>query len=82
METKDIDVNGQVFPCPVRWTVALAEREIRSWYGFQGGGIYEDGIPVLGTELISSLTGTLTFVLCLLSDRLIFQAQAGKRTYP
>ena len=59
---KDVHVNGQVFRCSVEWTVEQAETRIRSFYGLQNGGIVEDGDPVLGTQLISSLTGTLAFV--------------------
>lgn len=64
MTTKDIAVNGQVFHCPVEWTVDRARYEIRSWYCLQGGGIVvgEDMVPVPGDRWISSLAGTLAFV--------------------
>ena len=62
METKDINVNGQVFRCPIEWTVEEAESKIRSRYGLQIGGIEEDGIPVLGTARIKDVAGPLTFV--------------------
>ncbi len=62
MTTKDIAVNGQVFPCPLSWTVEQAEERIRSRYFLQGGGIEEDGVPVLGTALIRDLAGALAFV--------------------
>ena len=64
MTTKDIAVNGQVFRCPIEWTVDQARYEIRSWYCLQGGGIAVEGnrVPVPGDKLISSLTGTLAFV--------------------
>ncbi len=59
---KEINVNGEVFRCSVTWTVEQAETRIRSSYGLQNGRIVEDGDPVLGAQLISSLAGTLTFV--------------------
>lgn len=39
-----------------------ARTRIRSFYGLQNGGIAENGDPVLGTQLIGSLTGPLAFV--------------------
>lgn len=30
MATKDSDVNGEVFPCPIEWTVDEAEVRIKS----------------------------------------------------
>ncbi len=62
METKDIAVNGQVFPCPLSWTVEQALEGIRSEHVIQGGGIRNDGVPVLGTARIRDLAGPLTFV--------------------
>ena len=62
MPTKDINVHGNVFPCPTDWTVEEAEARIRSSYGIQFGGIEHNGISVLGTSLISSFTGNLDFV--------------------
>ncbi len=62
MSTKDINVHGNVFPCPTDWTVEEARARIRSSYGLQGGGIDHNRIPVLGTSLISSFTGNLDFV--------------------
>ena len=62
MSTKDINVHGNVFPCPIDWTVEEARARIRSSYGLQGGRIDHNGIPVLGTCLISSFTGNLDFV--------------------
>ena len=38
-----------------------AERRIRSRFGLQHGGLEEDGIAAEETDLISALTGTLTF---------------------
>ena len=51
METKNIDVNGETFCCPITWTVKQARERIRARYGLQGGGIDENNIPVLGTVL-------------------------------
>jgi len=66
MATKDITVivNGSIFKCPTDWTVAEAEERIRSRYALHGGGIEKDGIAVRATDLISALTGTLTFAGC------------------
>ena len=62
MATKDITVNGEVFRCPVDWTVEETIRRIRSRYVLQGGGIDHNNVPVLATDLVSSFTGTLVFV--------------------
>ena len=62
MATKDIVVNGQVFPCPLSWTVKQALESIRSENVIQGGGIRNDGVPVLGTARIRDLAGPLSFV--------------------
>ncbi len=62
MTTKDVTVNGKVFPCPVNWSVEEAEKRIRSRYELQGGGIEHNNVPVQATNLISSFTGTLVFV--------------------
>jgi len=66
MATKDITVivNGSIFKCPTDWTVEEARNEIRSRYALHGGGIEKDGIAVRATDLISALTGTLTFAGC------------------
>ena len=61
MTTKDINVNGEVFRCPVDWTVMEARDEIRSRFVLHGGGIYHNNVPVRATDLISSFTGTLVF---------------------
>lgn len=62
MASKDIDVGGRVFHCPVEQAVEQAETTIRSRFGLQVGGIDQDGLPALGTAPISSLTGSLAFV--------------------
>lgn len=62
MTTKEIAVNGQVYHCPTEWTVEKATDRIKLGYGLQNGGIEQDNVPVLGTALISSLTGDLAFV--------------------
>lgn len=64
MATKDIDVNGVVFPCPVEWTVIQAVTNIRSIYVLQGGGIRHDGVPVSESDprSIGSFAGALAFV--------------------
>ncbi len=62
MTTKDISVNGTVFPCPVAWTVDQAEGRIRSAFCLHFGGLRSDGIPQLGSDLISNTTGSLVFV--------------------
>lgn len=60
--TKNIDVNGKFFRCPIDWTVEQGEQRIRSFYGLKNGGIEHDGVPVLGTVLIGTLAGSLAFV--------------------
>lgn len=62
METKNIDVNGEAFPCPIEWTVDQAEARIKSFYSFPRGGIRQNNVPVLGNLLIGSLTGNLVYV--------------------
>ena len=62
MATKSIIVGTQIFPCPIGWTVNQARDEIRSRFGLQNGGLDENGIPVLGSAMISSFRGNLTFV--------------------
>lgn len=62
MTTKGIDADGVVFHFPIDLTVEEAEIRIRSSYGLENGGIEEDGVPVLGTLSIGSLTGSLAFV--------------------
>lgn len=62
METKNIDVNGEVFPCPIEWTVDQAEARIKSFYSFSRGGIRQNNVSVLGNWLIGSLTGNLVYV--------------------
>lgn len=62
MATKDISVNGTSFPCPVGWTVDQAVGQIRSEFGLQFGGLRSDGIPQLGCELISNISGSLALV--------------------
>ncbi len=63
MATKEIRVivNGAIFNCPIDWTVEEAEARIRSRYVLEGGGVEENGIPVLATAQISALAGALTF---------------------
>ncbi len=51
-----------IFQCPTVWNVDQAKGRIRSRYGIRGGGIEHNGVPVLGTALISSFTGNLVFV--------------------
>mmetsp|Transcript_14470 Transcript_14470/g.19822 ORF Transcript_14470/g.19822 Transcript_14470/m.19822 type:complete len:568 (-) Transcript_14470:262-1965(-) len=56
-------VNGQNYNCPVGWTVDIAESKIRSFFGLQFGELRQDDIPLLGTDLISSIPiGDLSFV--------------------
>ena len=55
-------MSGEVFPCPVHWTIYEAREEIRALFMLQGGGIRHQDIPVLGTDLIGSFTGNLVFV--------------------
>jgi hypothetical protein len=62
MATKNITVNEYSFPCPVVWSVDQAKTEIRSRYLFVGGGLEANGIPLLGTEMIQSTVGVLSFV--------------------
>jgi hypothetical protein len=62
MATKDITVNGEVFPCPNDWTVDEAKAEIRSFYVLAGGGLQEGGVPLLGTQRIRDTAGALSFV--------------------
>ena len=62
MATKDITVNGEVFPCPNDWTVDQAETRIRSFYVLAGGGLREGGVPLLGTQRIGDTVGALSFV--------------------
>lgn len=62
MTAKTIVVNGEVFPCPIGWSVDQAEAKIRYEYSFQRGGIRQNGVAVLGHLLIGSLTGTLVYV--------------------
>ena len=61
MATKDITVNGEVFPCPNDWTVDQAKAEIRSAYLLAGGGLRADGVPLLGTQRIGDTAGALSF---------------------
>ena len=65
MATKDIRVimNGEIYPCPVGWTVETAERRIRSRYVLQGGELQHNAIPVdEETDQIGSFAGALNFV--------------------
>jgi hypothetical protein len=54
MATKNITVNGEVFRCPIDWTVDQAESKIRSAYLLAGyphiGYLQEGGVPLLGTQ--------------------------------
>ena len=58
---KNISVNGLDFSCPDGWTVEQARTEIRSYFGLEAGGLFENGILLLGSVVIASTTGTLTF---------------------
>ena len=65
MATKDIRVimNGEIYPCPVGWTVEKAERRIRSRYVLQGGELQHNANPVdEETDQIGSFAGALNFV--------------------
>lgn len=62
MPLKTIRVEGKAdFNCPDNWTVDQAKSEIRSGYLLAGGFLLEDGVPLLGTVLISSTAGALSF---------------------
>lgn len=64
METTNIRVivAGRDYSCPVEWTVEEARNEIQTRYSLIGGAIENNGIPVLGSALIGSLAGPLTFI--------------------
>ena len=58
---KGVNVRGQNFPCRVEWTVDQAEGKIRTTFCLEGGRIDQDGLPVLGSVSIGSLSGDLVF---------------------
>ena len=62
MATKDITVNGEIFRCPIDWTLTEARDEIRDRYVLEGGGIDHNNVPVRGSDLIKTFSGTLAFV--------------------
>ena len=63
MATRNIEVNGSNFRCPVGATVDQAEIRIRSRYLLAGGGLEDEkGALVDGAALIGATTGYLTFV--------------------
>ncbi len=63
MEQRNIQVDGNIFPCPGTATVDLAENKIRSVYLLAGGGLQDqNGALVDGAALISTAVGNLSFV--------------------
>jgi len=62
MVQRSILVNGQNFPCPVGWTVDQAKNEIRSAYLLAGGFLQDQNGALLGTDLIGTTVGVVSFV--------------------
>jgi hypothetical protein len=52
----------QAITCSDNWTVENVINEIRSRFQLRGGGINEDGVALLSTEVIGNTNGVLLFV--------------------
>jgi hypothetical protein len=63
MTSKEIEVNGKLFRCPVTATVDNAVANIRSRFGLVHGGLEdENGALMHGDQTIGSTCGSLSFV--------------------